>query len=59
MIRDTEMKEEVIDVVEADASPYYTIEQLWAMMPESNKKYYNNSIEYYRHRKLVQALLLK
>ena len=33
--------------------------KLWDMMPQSDKVRYNNSIEYYRHRKMVQALLLK
>lgn len=59
MRKDTEMKEEVIDVVEMDTSPHFTIEQLWAMVPEDNKQYYDNSIEVYRHHKLAQALLLK
>lgn len=54
----TEDDEQII-VLEADESPFYTIEELWDMMPQSDKVRYNNSIEYYRHRKMVQALLLK
>jgi hypothetical protein len=69
MKEDVEMNQEVINqelptdstmiVLEADESPIYTIEDLWDMMPTSDKVRYGNSIEYYRHRKMVQALLLK
>jgi hypothetical protein len=30
------------------------IKQLWNMIPESSKKYYNNDIRVYRHHKLMQ-----
>lgn len=56
MINETEFNQGPIELVEADDTPHFTIEELWAMMPEDNKQYYRNSIEYYRHHMMAQTL---
>ena len=45
-----------IIVEPCDNSPYYTIEELWDMMPDSSKCYYHHCIENYRHHKMSQTL---
>ena len=32
------------------------IPMLWALMPEDNKKYYDNDINVYAHHKIAQAI---
>ena len=32
------------------------IPMLWALMPEDNKKYYDNDINIYAHHKIAQAI---
>lgn len=32
------------------------VPMLWALMPEDNKKYYDNDINIYAHHKIAQAI---
>lgn len=55
-MKNTKEDKSYLEVIPAESGEYHTIEELWMMMPASDKVNYDQDINVYKHHKLAMVV---